>query len=198
MLPLLMLYGIIIVVLVLFSLGFGIRLTRQSRDQFTPERRQTLRWAGGNLIEPAINIIVVYGLMTIFLPDYVNLLNDHSPTWDLIPRVMLVTLPILILLKPLLGWNSADPPSRNLNRAMVGLGLLRWGGTILGLIFAPAVLLGIIIHFCSLMIITGMAASVINPTPQHVYGIAVGLGPEGVRVAPVGDFSHDDHPGITF
>jgi hypothetical protein len=197
MLQLLMLYGIVIVVLVLFSLGYGISLIRQSRRQITPERRQTLRWAGGNLIEPAINIFVVYGLIATFIPSYGNSLN-HGPAWHLIPRVLLVTLPILILLKPLLGWDSGDSPSRKLNRAMVWLGLLRWGGTILGLIFVPAVLLGIIIHFCSLMIITGMAAGVINPTPQHVYGIAVGLGPEGVRVAPVGKFDRDDQPGISF
>jgi hypothetical protein len=198
MLPLLMFDGFVIAVLVLSSLGYGISLIRQSRRQITPERRQTLRWAGGNLIEPAINIFVVYGLITIFLPGYVNVLNDHSPTWHLIPRVLLVTLPILVLLKPVLGWDSGDAPSRKLNRAMVWLGLLRWGGTILGLIFVPAILLGIIIHFCSLMIITGMAASVINPTPQHVYGIAVGLGPDGVRVAPLGDFDRADQPGISF
>jgi hypothetical protein len=197
MLALLLFYGVVSIVLVLFSLGSGISLVRQSRRQITPERRQTLRWAGGNLIEPAINIFVVYGLIATFIPRYGNSLN-HGPAWHLIPRVLLVTLPILILLKPLLGWDSADTASRNLNRAMVWLGLFRWGGTILGLIFPPAVLLGIIIHFCSLMIITGMAPSVINPTSQQVYGIAVGLGPKGVRGAPVGEFDRDDQPGISF
>jgi hypothetical protein len=187
---------------VLVALGFGVRLIRQGNQEITAEREQALRWAGGNLSEPAINVFVVFGLMLVFLNQYAKRYVDLSysstagPLWDLTPQAMLVTLPILILLKPLRGWNSSDEPSRDLNRALVGIGALRWAATVFSLIYPPAVLLGLVVLMISLMVILNLADAVVNPDP--VRGIAVGLGPEGVRVAPVGDFSRDDQPGITF
>ena len=196
MLVLLMVYSVCILVLVLWSFGAGIRLLGQAKHQVIAERRQTLSWAGGNLVEPLINMFLVFMLLRIFVPGYLDRINIDLPVWELIPPVMLATLPMLVLLKPLRGWNSRDEPSRNLNRTLFWFGLLRWGATILGLIFMPAVLVGIIMLVVSLMIITNLANDIVKPQPIH--GIAIGLGTEGVRVAPLGDFSRDDQPGISF
>jgi hypothetical protein len=181
---------------VLFALGYGIGLIRKSRQERIPEREQALRWAGGNLIEPAINVFVVSGLMLLFIRQYIKMVDIDGPTWGMLPQMLLVTLPILILLKPLRGWNSSDEPSRDLNRVLVGIGVLRWAVTVFSLIYPPAVLLGLVVLMISLMVILSMADDIANPVPLR--GIAVGLGPEGVRVAPLGDFSRDDQPGITF
>jgi hypothetical protein len=188
--------ALVIPIAVLFALGYGIGLIRKSRQESMPEREQALRWAGGNLIEPAINAFVVSGLMLLFIRQYIKMVDIDRPTWGMLPQMLLVTLPILILLKPLRGWNSSDEPSRDLNRALVGIGVLRWAVTVFSLIYPPAVLLGLVVLMISLMVILSMADDIANPVPLR--GIAVGLGPEGVRVAPLGDFSRDDQPGITF
>jgi hypothetical protein len=183
---------------VLVALGYGISLIRRSRRESMAERRQALRWAGGNLIEPSINVFVVCGLMLLFLNQYakryVNLTygSPAGPLWDLTPQAMLVTLPILILLKPLLGWNSSDEPSRDLNRAMIGIGLLRWAVTVFSLIYPPAILMGLVVLAISMMVIVSMADAVANPDPLR--GIAVGLGPQGVMVGDVAKFPDQGQP----
>src|SRR5687768_11018634 len=106
MLVLLMVYSVCILVLVLWSFGAGMRLLGQAKHQVIAERRQTLSWAGGNLIEPLINMILVVILLRMFVPHYLDRINTDLPVWELIPPVMLATLPMLVLLKPLRGWNS--------------------------------------------------------------------------------------------
>jgi hypothetical protein len=198
-----LLLGVIgVPIAVLFALGCGLGLIRQGNQEITAEREQALRWAGGNLSEPAVNMFVVFGLMLIVLNQYaerytsLNHTYAPGPLWDLTPQAMLVSLPILILLKPLRGWNSSDEPSRDLNRALVGIGVLRWAVTVFSLIYPPAILMGLVVLAISVMVIMSMADAVVNPDP--VRGIAVGLGPEGVKVAQVNDFSRDDQPSITF
>jgi hypothetical protein len=195
MLPLLIFYSVCIFVLVVWSFSAGMKVLDHAKRQPLAERRQTLSWAAGNLVEPLINMFLVSMLLHILVPRYIHRLTTDLPVWELIPQVTLATLPLLVLLKPLLGWNSSDELSRDLNRTLFWLGLLRWGSTILGLIFMPAVLVGIIMLFVSLLIIQDLADNIVNPKPVH--GIAVGLGSEGVRVAQVTDFSRDDQPGIT-
>lgn len=174
-------------VVVLLALAFGIKLVRQSSREKIPERQQALEWAGGSLIEPLINTFVVFLLVQTFVPNAIDGLSDNGPAWNLLPQAMLITLPLLFLLKPIQGWTNPDAPSRDLNRALVGIGVLRWAVTVFGLIYLPIVLLGIVVLGLSIIVVASLAGAVTNP--DRLAGLAIGAGSEGIKVAPADEFA---------
>ena len=172
--------------LVLIALFCGIKLLRQSRTERIPQRRQALAWAGASLIEPLINTFLVFALILLVVLPYPNGHSSNGPEWSLLPPAMLVTLPMLFLLMPLRGWNISDAPSRDLNRMLVGIGLLRWAVTVFGLIYLPIVLMGMVVLGISIAVISSLGDAVVNA--GNMAGIAVGLGAQGVRVGPPDEF----------
>ena len=176
-------------VMVVRSGMHGVRIWKTSRAHRNPAEAQTLRFLGLNLIEPALNAVLVPGLVWLLRPyfwDY--LMEADGPFRFSSGQALLVTLPVaLLLLLPLIGWNSADQRCRGINRRLVGLGVLRWGVTAIVLASPFFMFLGLYLLVFSLGWIKQQA--------QHPYQ-AVGLGPEGVMVGELQDFGASNPPNV--
>jgi hypothetical protein len=176
--------------LIVLALVGGVRLWRQSSAHAPGSARTTLRWLAATLIEPTVNTAIV-GATFISVMQHSNG-NDFFWTWAGVPRALLISAPMAILLGPLAWPAVVDPSYRRVLLKLGVLGGLRWVITALTLvqplgIVAGLGLLGFTIHWVKLQ-----GACIIG-RPQ-----AIGRGPKGVIVAPLSDFGHDDHPGIRF
>jgi hypothetical protein len=189
-------FGVGFLFLVVLPLTLGIRIRKAVTLRTSPAEEQTLRFLGLNLIEPAVNIFVVPALMFLLQPDFIrDLMNEFStPFWPSFGVALGLTLPMAVLLLPLIGWNSVDRRCRWINRQLVGLGLLRWGVTALTLIWPPALIGGILIFISSLVWVSIKARQIADPTSSRFKPI--GLGPEGVMVGELGDFKLGNQPDV--
>jgi hypothetical protein len=168
---------------------YGVRIWKTSRARTNPAEAQTLRFLGLNLIEPALNAFLVPGLVWLLRPHFWDyLMEADGPFRFSLGQALVVTLPVaLLLLLPLIGWNSVDQRCRRINRRLVGLGLARWGVTAIVLSAPFFMFLG--------MIGLGFSLHWIKQQAQHPYQ-AVGLGPEGVMVGELHDFGISNQSNI--
>ncbi len=146
----------ILIVVAALPITLGQRIWKSSVASTSPAEAQTLRFLGMNLIEPALNIFLVGGLLWLFEPSFVPYLGE-SLRWVAFFQTLALTLPMAVLLVPLIGWNSNHAGCRRINRQLVALGLLRWGVTALSLIWLPALLAGIGIFIGSLVWVSQQA-----------------------------------------
>ena len=135
--PLLIIAGMIITALVI-----GIRLVRES-NQHSGSTKITLRLLGLNMIEPAINTLVIAELFDAFGSR--SLWSFGLMEWHDITGALLLTLPMMVLLLPFVWARSLDPVCATINSKLGLLGLLRWLVTAITFIFPYAVLLGLVV-----------------------------------------------------
>ncbi len=184
-------FGIGFLLLVVLPVTLGLRIWHRITPHTTLEEAQTLRFLGLNLIEPAVNSFVVAGLIWLSKPIFIRyLMHTHSELlWPSFTAALGVTLPMLVLLLPLIGWNSVNQRCQAINRQLVLLGLLRWGVTIMTLIWVPALLGGIVLFIGSLVWCKSKSRQLAGTGFK-----AVGLGPEGVMVGELQDFAVSTPP----
>jgi hypothetical protein len=127
----------------------GIRIWRSGAAHVDGAEKQTLRFLGLNLIEPAINMFVVIGLIVLFKAHFVEEAYFSAipppPLWGSFGPALLLTLPVAVLLLPIKGWNSPHAGCRQINRELVAIGLLRWSMSALTLIWSMALWAGMAI-----------------------------------------------------
>ena len=142
------------------SLTLGLRIWHSSSLGRNPAETRTLWFLGLNLGEPAVNMPVVTGLVLLMEPLILNaMLDDLFVPWAWFGLALGQTLPMAVLLLPVLGWNSTNAACRRINRRLVALGLLRWGVTALTLIWPPAFFAGILIFGGSLAWVSKQATA---------------------------------------
>jgi hypothetical protein len=178
---------IVAVVQIGMALLAGIKIWRLSGHQLGP-RRTTLRLLAFNLLEPAINtvlvgLVLVFGVRTFWASNFMS--------WGGLPYAAAITLPMALLLLPFVWATSPDPVARGVNIKLGILGLARWAITAITLVVPYAMVLGLIVLGFSLRWVKQQAYQTIGAHYQ-----AVGLGPEGVMVGELHDFGISNQPTI--
>ena len=187
-------FGIIIllmlvVVLPLFS---GGRIRKYGNYYPHGSERTTLGFLALNMMEPAINVFVMSGLLVVIQPDFFeHVIGSSGPIWDSFGAALAVTFPVSILLLPVLGWNDPHSQCRRINRSLVFIGLIRWGITAFTFIWLPAIILGLVVFIASLVWVNAKAKQITS-----LGGKAIGVGPDGVTVGELSDFSQSHQPEI--
>lgn len=179
--PLLIVGGMIITALVI-----GIGLVRES-NQHSGSAKTTLRLLALNMIEPAINTLVIAELFDAF--GFRSLWSSGFVEWNGMTGAILVTLPMMVLLLPFVWARSPDPVCATINTRLGLLGIIRWGITAITFIFPYTVLVGIGVLWFSYSWVQKQA-------PKLVRYQAIGVGPDGVMVGDLSDFSQSPQPDI--
>ncbi len=178
---------IIGLVQIILALVAGIKIWRLSAQQVRA-RRATLRLLALNLIEPAINTVLV----TLLLFGSNSRTNySFLMRWDGIPYAAMITLPMVILLLPFAWANSSDPVSRSVNIKLGMLGLVRWAVTAITFVVPFVMIVGLMVLVFSLRWVKKQAYQTIGAHYQ-----AIGVGPEGVMVGELGDFGAGNPPNV--
>ncbi len=178
---------IVAIVQIGMALAAGIKIWRLSAFQTGP-RRTTLRLLAFNLIEPAVNTVLVGLLLFV---GFRTFLTDGLMEWSGVPYAIAITLPVGLLLLPFAWATSADPVAHRVNLRLGMLGLARWAVTALAFVIPYAMLLGLLVLGFSLRWVKQQAYQTIGAHHQ-----AIGLGPEGVMVGELSDFGVSNPPDI--
>ena len=177
---------LIVVGLIIMALVRGIRLVRAS-NQHAGSAKTTLRLLALNMIEPAINTIMIAVLFNVFVSR--SLVSSGFVEWFGMTGAILVTLPMMVLLLPFVWARSPDPVCATINTRLGLLGIIRWGITAITFIFPYTVLVGIGVLWFSYSWVQKQA-------PKLVRYQAIGVGPDGVMVGDLSDFSQSPQPDI--
>lgn len=159
----------------------GVRILRQSRQEYG-SNAMTLRLLALNLIEPAINSIVITGLV-FYATDFSN--GFFRP----LEHGFLIAAPMMILLLPILHVRNNDAVCGDITIKLAMLGMLRWSVTALIIMNPFCVLLGFLVLGYSIYWVKRQPAKLV----QHY---AIGVGADGVMVGDLSDFSQANRPRI--
>lgn len=167
----------------------GVRLLRQSRQEYG-SNAVTLRLLALNLIEPAINSIVLTGLF--FYTTDLSHGFSHTMSYEF-PRPLkdgfLITAPMIVLLLPVFWLINSDAICQAINVKLAVLGMLRWSVTALIMMNPLFLLLGFFVLGYSIRWVKKQPAKLVQYQ-------AIGAGPDGVMVGELSDFSQANQPVI--
>ena len=199
------------VLLIILALVNGVRILRQSRQEYG-SNAMTLRLLALNLIEPAINSIIITGL--VFYHPVTRTVTGAFTIGFLItaPMIILIAGPIIRLLLSIVHLTSDDTVCRAITIKLAMLGMLRLSvaainfmvvlemmrlRNMLGMV--PSNFFWIMSHLCLLLsyLVLGYSIYWVKRQPAKlVQPYAIGVGADGVMVGDVSDFSQANRPRI--